>query len=112
MGSTISAILTLILATLIIAYLLATKVAKRGLVMKLKSLPSAFLFNINLFVFLYSIILLIVYSFNNTQYSLLWHGFTLAWYKELFADSDLWLATWHSFFLGLSTATMPLLLVY
>jgi spermidine/putrescine transport system permease protein len=52
------------------------------------------------------IIVLIVYSFNNTQYSLLWHGFTWQWYVELFNDSDLWIATWHSFFLGISAATI------
>lgn len=51
------------------------------------------------------IILLIVYSFNNTQYSLLWHGFTWRWYGELFDDADLWLSTWHSFFLGILAAT-------
>lgn len=59
-----------------------------------------------IFLFFYiPIIILIVYSFNNTQYSLLWHGFTLHWYAELFNDGDLWLATWHSFFLALTTAT-------
>lgn len=58
------------------------------------------------FLFFYlPIIILIVYSFNNTQYSLLWHGFTLQWYQELFNDSDLWLATWHSFFLGITAAS-------
>ena len=46
------------------------------------------------------IIVLIVYSFNHAQYSLIWHGFTLRWYTELFADSDLWLATGHSLLLG------------
>lgn len=52
------------------------------------------------------IVILIVYSFNNAQYSLLWHGFTLDWYSELFTDTDLWIATWHSFFLGLMAATL------
>ncbi len=74
--------------------------------MKTKSfISSSYLFLIYLFFYL-PIILLIVYSFNNTQYSLLWHGFTLSWYMELFADSDLWAATWHSFFLGIAAATM------
>ena len=50
--------------------------------------------------------MLIVYSFNNTQYSLLWHGFTWRWYEVLFADSDLWDATWHSFFLGIAAASI------
>lgn len=73
--------------------------------MKLKQLSvSSYLTAVYLF-FYAPIILLIVYSFNNTQYSLLWHGFTWAWYIELFNDSDLWIATWHSLFLSLSAAT-------
>lgn len=60
-----------------------------------------------IYLFFYlPIFILVVYSFNNTQYSLLWHGFTLDWYRELFNDSDLWIATWHSFFLGLMAATV------
>lgn len=60
-----------------------------------------------IYLFFYlPILVLIIYSFNNTQYSLLWHGFTLNWYQELFADSDLWIATWHSFFLGIAAATI------
>lgn len=60
-----------------------------------------------IYLFFYiPIIILIVYSFNNTQYSLLWHGFTWRWYAELFSDSDLWISTWHSFFLGIASATV------
>ncbi|EKD70868.1 MAG: Spermidine/putrescine transport system permease protein PotC [uncultured bacterium] len=60
-----------------------------------------------IYLFFYvPIIVLIVYSFNNTQYSLLWHGFTWRWYEDLFADSDLWIATWHSLFLGLAAASI------
>lgn len=60
-----------------------------------------------IYLFFYiPIIILIVYSFNNTQYSLVWHGFTWKWYIELFADSDLWMATLHSFLLGISAATV------
>lgn len=60
-----------------------------------------------IYLFFYlPIITLIVYSFNSTQYSLLWQGFTLRWYQELFADHDLWIAAWHSFALGVGTATI------
>ncbi len=60
-----------------------------------------------IYLFFYiPIFILIIYSFNNTQYSLVWHGFTWRWYGELFSDSDLWIATWHSFFLGISSATV------
>lgn len=59
-----------------------------------------------IYLFFYTpILILIIYSFNATQYSLLWHGFTWRWYSELFTDSDLWIATWHSFFLGITAAT-------
>lgn len=60
-----------------------------------------------IYLFLYiPIIILIIYSFNNTQYSLLWHGFTWRWYEELFIDSALWIAAYHSFFLGIFSATL------
>ena len=60
-----------------------------------------------IYLFFYlPIVILIVYSFNNTQYSLLWHGFTWQWYIELFNDRDLWIATWHSLFLGITAATI------
>lgn len=67
--------------------------------------PNIYLTLIYLFFYI-PIIILVVYSFNNSQYSLLWHGFTLQWYSQLFSDSDLWVATWHSFFLGISAATV------
>lgn len=60
-----------------------------------------------IYLFFYiPILVLIFYSFNNAQYSLAWQGFTLNWYRELFSDTDLWLATWHSFFLGIAAATI------
>lgn len=51
------------------------------------------------------IIVLIIYSFNNAQYSLLWHGFSWRWYQQLFSDTDLWAAVWHSLVLGIFAAT-------
>jgi spermidine/putrescine transport system permease protein len=59
-----------------------------------------------IYLFFYlPILVLIIYSFNDAQYSLVWHGFTWRWYTLLFSDSDLWIATWHSFFLGITAAT-------
>lgn len=64
-----------------------------------------------IYLFFYlPILVLIVYSFNDAQYSLLWHGFTLEWYQELFNDHDLWVSTLHSFFLGVSAATVATLI--
>lgn len=62
-----------------------------------------------IFLFFYlPIVVLIIYSFNNAQYSLLWHGFSLRWYHELFADSDLWVAVVHSLTLGIFSATIAM----
>ena len=73
--------------------------------MKSKWLSTSYLSLIYLFFYI-PIIVLIIYSFNNAQYSLIWRGFTWHWYTELFADDDLWIATWHSFFLGVAAATI------
>ena len=73
--------------------------------MKLKSLITPYLGFIYLFFYI-PIIVLIVYSFNNAQYSLLWHGFTWQWYSELFIDTDLWIAAYHSLALGIAAATL------
>jgi spermidine/putrescine transport system permease protein len=62
-----------------------------------------------IYLFFYiPIIILIVYSFNSAQYSLLWHGFSLRWYQELFSDSDLWISVMHSLLLGISAATVAM----
>ncbi|MBX3709555.1 MAG: spermidine/putrescine ABC transporter permease PotC [Gammaproteobacteria bacterium] len=74
--------------------------------MKLKSLQNSFYLTFIYLFFYAPIIILIVYSFNNSQYSLLWHGFTWRWYAELFSDNDLWISTWHSFLLGIFSATI------
>jgi spermidine/putrescine transport system permease protein len=74
----------------------------------MKRLPVAsYLSAIYLFFYI-PIIILIVYSFNSAQYSLLWHGFSLRWYQELFSDSDLWIAVMHSLLLGVSAATIAM----
>lgn len=72
-----------------------------------KIIKVSYLSSIYLFFYL-PIAVLCVYSFNNTQYSLIWHGFTFTWYKTLLNDSDMWITTIHSFTLAsiaASTAT-------
>jgi spermidine/putrescine transport system permease protein len=62
-----------------------------------------------IYLFFYiPIIALIVYSFNVSQYSLVWHGFSLRWYTELLDDKDLWIAVWHSLLLGVTCATVAM----
>lgn len=71
----------------------------------MKHLPtSIYLTSIYLFFYI-PILVLIVYSFNNAQYSLLWHGFSLRWYTELFTDTNLWISALNSVSLGFAAAT-------
>ena len=64
-----------------------------------------------IYCFLYfPIILLIIYSFNHSIYSLLWHGFTLDWYKQLGDDSDLIVVTLHSLEVGVLAASLATLI--
>lgn len=78
--------------------------------MKWKTLPQTMYLGIIYLFFYIPIIILIIYSFNNAQYSLLWKGFTWHWYEELFEDMDLWIATWHSFVLGIASASIATLI--
>lgn len=74
----------------------------------MKNLPiGSYLTAIYLFFYI-PIIVLIAYSFNNAQYSLMWHGFSFRWYHELFADMDLWIAVAHSLVLGVFAATVAM----
>lgn len=70
-----------------------------------KNLSSKLYLTLIYLFFYIPIVILIIYSFNSAQYSLLWHGFSLRWYDELFSDVDLWIAVWHSLVLGVFAAT-------
>lgn len=69
----------------------------------------AYLTAIYLFFYL-PIAVLVVYSFNNSQYSLLWHGFTFSWYQQLFADTSLQIVALHSLIVGVLAATFATML--
>ena len=69
----------------------------------------SYISSIYLFFYL-PIFVLIVYSFNSAQYSLVWHGFSWRWYQDLFSDGDLWIAVMHSLALGISAATLAMTL--
>ena len=72
----------------------------------MKQLPIAsYLTAVYLFFYI-PIIVLVIYSFNSAQYSLLWHGFSFRWYQELFTDTDLWIAVMHSLTLGIAAASV------
>ena len=46
------------------------------------------------------ILLVIIYSFNESKISSVWEGFSLKWYEELFRDRDMFRALWNSIVLG------------
>jgi spermidine/putrescine transport system permease protein len=59
------------------------------------------------YLFLYApMIILVVYSFNKSTYSLGWMGFTLGWYRSLFADSSIWEVTMNSLTVATVSATI------
>jgi len=64
-----------------------------------------------IYLFFYiPIAVLVIYSFNGAQYSLVWHGFSWHWYQELFTDKDLWVAVAHSLVLGISAASIAMII--
>jgi spermidine/putrescine transport system permease protein len=72
----------------------------------LKSLLKNFYVFFVYFLLYFPILVLIIYSFNQAKFSLLWHGFSLHWYQDLFNDRGLWSAFFHSVILGLCSATV------
>lgn len=57
--------------------------------------------------FLYlPLLVLIIYSFNNSKYSLAWEGFTMLWYQHLFDRPDLLQVTFNSLFIATLSATL------
>lgn len=55
-----------------------------------------------IYFFLYlPIVVLVVFSFNASMHSGLWHGFTLDWYRQLWQDSDLQNIALHSITISL-----------
>jgi spermidine/putrescine transport system permease protein len=63
-------------------------------------------FGIGGYLFLYlPILILIVFSFNNSRSTAQWTGFSLEWYVQMFNDDQVILALWNSLFVALvSTA--------
>lgn len=59
------------------------------------------------YAFFYTpILILVAYSFNNSELSLEWHGFTWHWYGQLWEDTQLLQTAWHSLILGVSAASI------
>ncbi len=79
-----------------------------SLLHSLRRLPTISYVSAILIFFYLPIFVLITYSFNQAQYSLLWHGFSWHWYQNLWADRDLWVAAGHSLLLGVTAATIAM----
>jgi len=63
------------------------------------------------YLFLYlPLIILIVYSFNDSRVNVGWVGFTLKWYKVLFADKQLISAAINSLIIALIASTVSVIL--
>jgi spermidine/putrescine transport system permease protein len=59
------------------------------------------------YLFLYiPIAIVIAFSFNDAKRSLIWKGFTLAWYSELFRDTSLLIVALHSLIIGVLAALL------
>ena len=65
-----------------------------------------------LFFFYFPIIMVVIYSFNNTTSpnSAVWHGFSLRWYKTLFSNVQIGLAVRNSFAIAVITVMLSLVL--
>ena len=63
------------------------------------------------YLFLYvPLLILIVYSFNDSRVNVGWVGFTLKWYKVLFADKQLISAAINSIIIALIASTVSVIL--
>jgi spermidine/putrescine transport system permease protein len=64
-----------------------------------------------IYLFLYvPIVVLVVYSFNNTKFSTNWQGFTLMWYGKLLTDGPLMEAFANSLIIAISSSTIATIL--
>ena len=66
-------------------------------------LPNIYLGVILCLIYL-PIVLVVVYSFNESKISSVWGGFSLRWYETLFKDSAMFEALVNSIVLGLSSS--------
>ncbi|MFO1127852.1 MAG: ABC transporter permease subunit [Rhodospirillales bacterium] len=63
------------------------------------------------FAFLYlPILILVIYSFNDSRLVTLWGGFSLRWYREMLADEQLLESAWVTLRVAAASATLALVL--
>ena len=73
--------------------------------MKTRSISFSRIFmGIVLVVMYLPIVLLVIYSFNESKISSVWGGFSIKWYQQLFRDKEMFKALWNSIILGVSSS--------
>lgn len=69
------------------------------------------LYTFLIFLFLYApIIILIIFSFNNSRSRGVWNGFTLRWYIELFRDQEVLRALYNTLFIAITSSIISTIL--
>ena len=64
-----------------------------------------------IYLFLYApILILILFSFNNSQYTVAWEGFSLQWYDQLFHNPAIWEKCLNSLVVALATTVISTIL--
>jgi len=64
-----------------------------------------------IYLFLYlPLVVMIVFSFNTSRFSMEWKGFTLQWYGKLLHNTALLQAAWHSLLIATLSATAAVLI--
>jgi spermidine/putrescine transport system permease protein len=74
-----------------------------------RALRNIYLTSVYLFLYV-PILILVIYSFNDSKYSTNWQGFTLKWYTQLFTDSPLKEALVNSIIIALSSSVIATIL--
>src|SRR4249919_1378134 len=63
------------------------------------------------YAFLYvPLIIVVVYSFNDSRLNAQWVGFTLDWYRKLFHNEEMLGAAWNSLLIGLTASAVSTVL--
>ena len=84
------------------SHIKASKLEKRGTVLKL--------YGLFIFIFLYlPLFVVIIFSFSPTKTIMGMSGVTIKWYKELFQDKELLKVLLHSIEVGVSAVTIALI---
>lgn len=64
-----------------------------------------------IFIFLYApILVLVIFSFNDSKSRVVWHGFTFKWYERLFQDDAILRALWNTLLIAVIAAIVATIL--